>query len=144
MDPVSKPLPKITPDWEPFFAAARHERLVLQRCRGCAEFRFPPRPVCPRCWSTDAAWEDVSGYGEVWSYVVMHQVYHPAFAAEVPYAVVQVRLREGPKMLSRLLGVAPAEIRIGLPVRVEFRAESPEITLPYFCPAAAGSHGGGD
>lgn len=134
MDSVRKPLPAVTPEWEPFFSGAQQGRLLLQRCRGCQEFRFPPRPVCARCWSTEAAWEEVSGLGEVWSYVVMHQVYHPAFADEVPYAVVQVRLWEGPKMLSRLLGVELAQIRIGLPVRVEFHPESPEIALPYFRP----------
>ena len=59
----------------------------------------------------------VSGRGEVFSFNVMHQVYHPGFAAEVPYAVVVVKLEEGAKMVSNLVGVAPHEIRIGMPVQ---------------------------
>lgn len=132
MTEIAKPLPPRSPEWEPFFAAARAGQLVLQRCLGCRSFRFPPRPVCAQCWSRDARWEPVSGRARVWSYVVMHQVYHPAFAAEVPYAVVQVRLEEGPKMLSRLLDVPAEEIRIGMPVHVTFREEAPDLWLPYF------------
>ncbi len=135
MSAIAKPLPAITPEWEPFFSGARHGRLMLQRCVGCGEYRFPPRPLCARCWSRESRWEKAWGRGEVWSYVVMHQVYHPAFRDQVPYAVVQVRLVEGPKLLSRLLNVSLGAIRIGLPVRVVFQQESPEIWLPYFEPA---------
>ena len=84
----------------PFFAAARDGRLVVQRCSDCALLRFPARELCSGCLSTASTWVEVSGRGEVFSFNVMHQVYHPAFAAEVPYAVVVVRLAEGVKLTS--------------------------------------------
>jgi hypothetical protein len=127
-----KPVPEVTPELTPFFAAARRRELHVQRCRGCGELRFPPRERCSACWSKEADWVKVSGRGEVWSFNVMHQVYHPAFADEVPYAVVLVKLAEGPKILSNLLGVSPAEIRIGMPVRVVFEDVNDEVTLPKF------------
>jgi len=33
-----------------------------------------------------------------------HQVYHPGFAKDVPYAVVVVTLEQRPKLVSKLLG----------------------------------------
>lgn len=132
MDRPAKPVPDVTPELAPFFAAAKRRELRVQRCRGCNELRFPPRERCSSCWSKETEWVKVSGRGEVWSFNVMHQVYHPAFADEVPYAVVLVKLAEGPKILSNLLGVSPADIHIGMPVQAVFEDVSDEVTLAKF------------
>jgi len=129
---AQRPVPEIEPALAPFFAAARERRLVVQRCAGCGALRFPPREICSGCLATAATWVPVSGRGEVFSYNVMHQVYHPGFASEVPYAVVVVKLTEGPKMVSNLVDCPPREIRIGMPVEVTFEELSPEVTLPKF------------
>lgn len=133
---VAKPPPPQTPDWLPFYEAAARGVLSLPRCQQCGSFRFPPRPVCPNCLGKDFAWQPVSGRGEIWSYVVMHQVYHPAFADEVPYAVVLVRLHEGPKMLSRLIDVAPRAVQIGAAVEATFLPAGNGLYLPFFRLAA--------
>jgi uncharacterized protein len=135
MSDYAKPIPAITAELRPFFEAARRRELVVQRCRGCGAHRFPARPMCSRCLSADAEWVRVSGRGEVFSYNVMHQVYHPAFAAEVPYAVVLIKLDEGPKMLSNLVDISPEEIRIGMRVEVVFEDLNDQVTLPKFKPA---------
>jgi len=127
-----RPIPEIDQQLAPFFAAAKEHRLVVQRCTGCGAHRFPPRELCSGCLSTESTWVEVSGRGEIFSYNVMHQIYHPAFAAEVPYAVVVVKLAEGPKMISNLVDCAVNEIRIGMPVEVVFESVSPEVTLPKF------------
>ena len=89
-----KPLPDTSGTLAPFFAAAKRHQLVVQRCAGCGTLRFPARELCSTCLAPDATWVPVSGRGEIFSYNVMHQVYHPGFAAEVPYAVVVVKLAE--------------------------------------------------
>ena len=132
MSEYKKPIPAITPDMKPFFDAAKRHELVVQRCRGCGAHRFPAREICSTCLSRDAEWVKVSGEGEIFSYNVMHQVYHPGFADEVPYAVVVVKLQEGAKMNSNLKGIAPDAIKIGMPVRVVFEDVSDEVTLPKF------------
>ena len=127
-----KPVPEASGLLAPFLAAAREHRLVVQRCLGCGMLRFPPRELCTGCLSTDATWQEVSGRGEVYSYNVMHQVYHPGFAGEVPYAVVLVKLAEGPKVTSNLVDCPPSAIRIGMPVEVTFEEVAPQVTLPKF------------
>jgi uncharacterized OB-fold protein len=134
---MDKPIPTITPEMRPFFEAAKRRQLVVQRCLDCGVHRFPAREICSACLSSRREWVPVSGRGEVFSFNVMHQVYHPGFAAEVPYAVVLVKLEEGPKMTSNLLGVAPRDIRVGMPVRVVFEDVSDEVALPKFEPATS-------
>ena len=77
------------------------------------------------------------GKGEIFSFNVMHQVYHPGFGDEVPYAVVVVKLKEGAKMNSNLLGIQPRDIKIGMPVQVVFEDITDEVTLPKFVPREA-------
>jgi len=128
----AKPIPAISDEMRPFYAGAKRHELWVPRCTGCGALRFPARALCSECLATTADWVRVSGRGAIFSFNVMHQVYHPGFAAEVPYAVVVVRLVEGPKLLSNLVGVAPGAIRIGQPVRVVFEDVSDEVTLPKF------------
>ena len=56
------------PFWE---AAARHE-LVLQTCASCGTIRHPPRPMCAVCNSMEYTFEQASGRGRIWSWVVAH------------------------------------------------------------------------
>lgn len=127
-----KPVPEVDATLAPYFAAAKQQRLVVQRCADCGALRFPPRELCSGCLSSRVEWTDVSGRGEVFSFNVMHQIYHPAFASEVPYAVVVVKLAEGPKLISNVVDCPPEEIRIGMPVEVVFEEVSPDVTLPKF------------
>jgi uncharacterized OB-fold protein len=134
MPQASKPIPRITPELIPFFEAAKLGRLIVQKCDNCGTLRFPPNPQCSRCLSTASSWIEVSGRGEVYSFNVMHQVYHPGFAPDIPYAVVVVKLEEGTKLLSNLVGIKPSEIRCGMPVEVVFERLSDEVSLPKFRP----------
>jgi hypothetical protein len=134
MSDVAKPLPVVSPEMAPFWEAARRHELVAQRCAGCGIWRFPARDICSRCLSREARWERVAGRGTVFSFAVMHQVYHPGFAAEVPYAVVVIELDEGARMLSNVVDCPLGEIAIGMPVEVVFEDVTPEVTLPKFRP----------
>ena len=134
MAAVTKPIPSVTPDMAEFFEGARRGQLMVRKCEGCGELHFPARSFCSSCMSSKARWVPVSGRGEIYSFNVMHQVYHPGFAMEVPYAVVEVKLEEGPKYLSNLIGIKPHDIRIGMPVEVTFEKMSDEVMLPKFRP----------
>jgi uncharacterized OB-fold protein len=132
MPEISKPIPAITPDLREFFDGARAGRLMVQKCDSCGQLRFPAHDLCSKCNSTASRWVPVSGRGEVFSFNIMHQLYHPGFAGEVPYAVVVVELEEGCKFISNLLGVKPHEIRCGMPVEVVFEKLSDEVSIPKF------------
>jgi uncharacterized OB-fold protein len=136
MAELSRPIPEITPELRPFFDASRNGQLVVQKCGNCGELRFPPRRMCANCLSREAAWVPVTGEGEVYSFIIMHRVYHPAFASQVPYAVATIKLKEGAKMLSNVIGIDPHAVKCGMPVKVSFEKLSEEVTLPMFRPAS--------
>ncbi len=102
----------------PFWAATARHQLVIQRCRQDGHFEWTPQFACSRCHSETLEWSLVSGAGTVYSFSI---VMRPATRdLSVPYIVAIVELAEGPRMLTRLRGVAPKEVRISMPVQVAF------------------------
>jgi uncharacterized protein len=82
----------------------------------------------------DWAWAESSGRGKIFSWTVTHAPLHPAFASQVPYAVLIVELDEGVKMFSGLRNLTPDKIALGLPVEVIFERVTEDIAMPYFQP----------
>nr|WP_230396374.1 OB-fold domain-containing protein [Streptomyces blattellae] len=137
-----RPRPVINRDNAGFWEGVDRHRLLIQRCTGCSTLRFPWLPGCNACGGLDWDTAEASGEGTVYSYVVVHHPPFPAFAesahaADVagPYAVGLIELAEGVRMISNVVGVPYDKVRIGLPVRLEFRRhEDPggSFVLPVF------------
>jgi uncharacterized protein len=127
---AKRPRPVINRDNAGFWEGVAEHRLLIQRCTGCGILRFPWLPGCGACGSQ--RWETVeaSGAGSVFSFVVMH---HPSFPAfDPPYAVGLIELVEGVRMVSNVTGVPYDQIRIGMPVELEFLRVDDEMELPVF------------
>ena len=133
----AKPIPVPSEESRPFWDATSRGELLLQRCGDCGAHRFPPSVLCPECSSTAADWRPVSGRGKVYSFVIFHRAYHPAFADDVPYAVACIELEEGPRLMSNIVGIPPDEVRCDMPVAVVFEKITDDISLPKFRPASA-------
>jgi uncharacterized OB-fold protein len=134
MSTYSKPLPCITPATQPFWDATRIGQLTVQRCGACGKLRYPPARICDECLSEAADWVPVSGRGTVWSFCEFHRPYFKGFEAELPYNVALVRLDEGPRLYTNLVGIATADIRCGMRVAAVFEAVTDEVTLVKFAP----------
>jgi uncharacterized OB-fold protein len=133
--PVERPAPVLTSDNEPFWDAIDGGSLVAQQCASCGRLRHPPRPMCPECASLSFEMLPLSGRGTVYSYAVLHYPQHPAF--EYPVLAALVDLDEGARLVTNLVGVGPEDIRIGMPVQVEFAATEDEHQVPVFRPVAS-------
>ena len=132
------------PHSAPFWAGCARGELLVQLCADCGLWAHPPRPMCPRCRSTNRTWQATSGNGRVWSYVVPHPPLLPAYAALAPYNVIVVELEENPKI--RYVGnlvaspdgaineLDPHSIEIGELVRVVFHdvdtGDGDRVALP--------------
>jgi uncharacterized OB-fold protein len=132
---VLMPVPTPSRETEPFWAAVNEERLVMPRCEACGTYFFPPALACPNCSATTIAWTPVSGRGSVFSFVVYHRVYHPAFKDKVPYVVAVIALEEGPRLISGIVGIPPSDVRCDMPVEVRFEEVRDGIRIPKFAPA---------
>lgn len=121
--------------WERYLAEGR---LMGVRCQSCGAISAVPRALCGGCRVGDLEWVELSGRGTVEGFTVVHVPPTPLCAAgygrENPYASAVVRLAEGPAVTARLLGVDPRRpelVRIGAPVRVEFRREGDRTVLAF-------------
>ena len=129
-----KPLPIVSPLTQPFWDGARSGRLVVQKCGDCGKHRFPASTICDACLSEQAAWVEVSGKATVWSVCEFHRVYFKGFANEIPYNVALVRLDEGPRMYTNLVGISYGQVEIDMRVEAVFEPASAAITLVKFGP----------
>ncbi|MDQ1520307.1 MAG: hypothetical protein QOI55_1380 [Actinomycetota bacterium] len=86
--------------------------------------------MCPSCHSIDLEMVELAGTGVVYSYAILHYPQHPAFT--YPVIAVLVDLDEDVRMMSNLVGVDPADIRIGLPVEVTFEPTADDMAVPVF------------
>jgi uncharacterized protein len=120
-------MPSIHPEQE-FFAHLAQGRFMLQRSASTGGIVFYPRVAEPGTGATDLEWVEASGRGVVYSVTIVRP--RPPAA---DYNVVLVELEEGPRLISRVDGVAPADVKIGMRVRARIVAES-EGPLLVFVP----------
>jgi uncharacterized protein len=119
---------------EPFWQGLAAGKLLIQRCTACGTWRHPPSPICARCRSFDAEWVPASGCATLYSFTVVHRAVHAAVEPWVPYVVAVVELVEGVRLVSRLVEVMPAAVRIGMALRCVIEPISAGFALPLFRP----------
>ena len=130
----AKPIPVPSLESRPFREDLRQHKLTMPKCGACGHRWFPPTLLCPSCRSANVTWEPVSGRGKVFSFVNFHRTYHKGFADERPYCVAVIALEEGPRMISNVIGFAPADVRCDMAVEVVFEDITETATLAKFKP----------
>src|SRR5688572_725885 len=117
----------ILPDQE-FLAFLAQGKFMLQQSRSSGKPFFYPRVAEPGTGNTDLEWIEASGGGTVYAATIV-RVRPP----DADYGVVIVELDEGPRMLSRVEGVEPADISIGMRLQakiVPFEGQHAVVFVP--------------
>ena len=114
--------------------AAATGTVHLQRCDECDTWRHPPRILCAACGSDEWTWQPTAGLGRVFTWTITHRATDPAFAEHLPYVVLVVELDEGPRLVGNLVGIAPSDLTLDLPVRVVLDHRSASVALVDFAP----------
>lgn len=124
--------PTTTPDTKFFWDGLKDGKILIQRCKGCARLRHPPRPMCPHCNSL--AWDTVpaSGRGTLHSFVMPRHPQWPWF--EGTYVVALVDLEEGVRLVTNLVDVDPADATIGMAVEGRVEHFDNGVSLTQFRP----------
>ena len=124
-------LPRVDDTNEFFWTAGADGRLRFQRCDECGWYNHPPSPRCRRCISKALTPTPVSGRGRVHTYTVNHQPWIPGFDPPYVIAIVELEEQEGLRLTTNIVGCEPADVRIGLPVRVVFEQHD-DVYIPLF------------
>lgn len=121
----------VNKDTEPFWQAAKERRLVAPQCADCKKFRLPPTPFCPSCQSKAVNWVELSGAATVYSFAVVHGFPGMPELVLVP-AVLDLPDAPGARLVSNVVDIAPADVSIGMSLRVDFSPIADGWLLPIF------------
>ena len=109
--------------YEAFLAEGR---FMLLRSRETGRCFWFPRVAEPGTGCTDLEWVEASGRGTVYSTTVIRQ------KPPTPhYNLALIDLEEGPRMMSRVEGVEPQNVRIGMAVRAKVVREGDKPLLVF-------------
>lgn len=137
--PAPRPQPRFPePDTAPFWEATKQRELTYQTCNACQTVIFYPRSHCSACGASDLTRRVSRGTGAVYTYTVIMQSRHPAFAELGPYAVAYVDLDEGFRIMSNIVGVQDPinQVQCGMRVKLRWHDQGEgQIALPMFEPA---------
>jgi uncharacterized OB-fold protein len=101
-------------------------RFMIQRSRKTGRAFYYPRLAEPGTGDTQIEWFEPSGLGVVYSTTVV-RTRPPA----EPYNVALVDLEEGPRVTSRVVGVPPADVKIGMRVRARIEQVNGKALLVF-------------
>ncbi|GGM64481.1 Zn-ribbon domain-containing OB-fold protein [Dactylosporangium sucinum] len=130
-DPLLQRLaPELDPLTTPYWTGGADGRLLISRCPACGTYTHPPVAHCPACLSHGVTAVPVSGRGTVLTYTVNYQQWIPG---QEPFVIAIVGLEEQQdvRISTVLVGVAPHEARVGLPVEVRFVHRN-DVYYPVF------------
>jgi uncharacterized OB-fold protein len=146
-EPTAKPFKNMPPPMltdplanertQPFWDAAKQQRLMAPRCSNCGKFRMPPTRFCSGCLSQDLDWVELSGLGTVFTFIIVRHPLNPKAADYVPFMPAAVDADGAPDMrfISNVVDCEPEEVEIGMRVKVVWNHVSDTLTLPFWARA---------
>lgn len=103
------------------------KKLMACQCKKCQALYWPPRPLCPKCYSREMQWVEMKGKGKLAAFttiaVAPTLMIQEGYGRDKHYCSGVVQLEEGVKISARILGVDaqnPSSIRVGTSLSVEF------------------------
>lgn len=128
----------VTPDTAPYHRFLRSGAVRMQCCSRCGYIRYPSRPTCPNCLSSDAAWVPLPGTGKAEAFVwycndAYDANYDTAWSwRDVPYNVALITLDGGPTLLSNVVGTEFGALKPGQSVQPVFVPISDDYAILRF------------
>jgi uncharacterized OB-fold protein len=103
--------------WREYPKRYRYEAAV---CKKCGKWHFPARLVCDECHGQEFETKAMRRTGKILTYTVIRVPPAP-FKDEAPFAVAVVEMDDGPRITTQVADWRESELKIGQPVRLEFR-----------------------
>lgn len=90
-------------------------KFMIQRSKSSGNYNFYPRTLEPGTGAADLEWVEASGDGVVYATTVNRQ--RPEKGGD--YNICLIDLAEGPRMMCRVVGIEPADVKIGMKVKAK-------------------------
>ena len=114
-----------------FYENLKEGRFTTTRCKACGHVAYPPRVICPECYSEDLEWIDLPTKGKVLAFT--EEVRGVPLGFEPPLIHAWIDLGEGSpirKILSRVINCPAGKLKEGDEVKlVVFPVPSHPIEL---------------
>jgi len=114
-----------------FYENLKEGRFTTTRCKACGHVAYPPRVICPECYSEDLEWIDLPTKGKVLTFT--EEVRGVPLGFEPPLIHAWIDLGEGSpirKILSRVINCPAGKLKEGDEVKlVVFPVPSHPIEL---------------
>ncbi|MCS7116506.1 MAG: Zn-ribbon domain-containing OB-fold protein [Nitrososphaerota archaeon] len=100
-----------------FLEGLKQGKLVTTKCKRCGTVHFPPVADCSNCLNSEMEWIELSNEAtiETFTYVTTKPL---TFQRDPPYIIAIGRLKEGIRILARLTGMRPEEVKIGMKAKL--------------------------
>jgi uncharacterized OB-fold protein len=107
-------------------------RLEAAKCTSCGEVFFPPRLVCRSCKGREFEQVVLPDTGKLLTYTVI-RIAPSEFSTQAPYAMGIAELDNGVKLAAQVADVDFKDLKVGMPVKIEFRKVREEGEAGILC-----------
>lgn len=107
-------------------------RLEAAKCTSCGEIFFPPRIVCRGCGGREFEQVVLPDTGKLMTYTII-RIAPSEFSTQAPYAVGIAELDNGVRLAAQVVDVDFKDLKVGLPVKIEFRKVREEGEAGILC-----------
>jgi len=98
-----------------YYDYLKEGKFMIQRSKSSGNYNFYPRVMEPGTGVADLEWVEASGDGTVYATTINRQ--RPQQGGD--YNICLIDLAEGPRMMSRVVGIEPTEVKIGMKVKAK-------------------------
>jgi uncharacterized protein len=110
-----------------FAAYLADGKFMIQRSKSTGAYVFYPRVIAPETGAADLEWVEASGDGVV--YATTCNRFPADKGGDVNIALVD--LAEGPRMMARVEGIAPDQVKIGMAVKARIATLGKELAVVF-------------
>ena len=100
-----------------FEAYLEEGKFMLQRSTTDGAYIFSPRMINPHTGEADLEWVEANGAGEIYATTVTSR--RPEQGGD--YNISLVTLKEGPRMMAKVVGIDPHKVKIGMTVTADIQ-----------------------
>ncbi len=113
-----------------FTVAAAAGDFALQVCGGCEKATWPPRDICPSCWSQQLNWSRVAKGGVLLQDTILRTSINTYYRERMPWRMGTVKLDAGPVVYAHVHGDVQSGERVSMIARTDKSGQGVMFALP--------------